>query len=165
MCLAAILVIIIAFFALKPFANNPSQWLERYITRVLTVPNTDVQDVLNLENADQETFDTAYRQAMEALAGDEATESMVESLIQLSSIGAFHFEAIQRGFTVTPEETTVTLNSASDMIYDYAATATITDSSAKDFSVILTGRVQLSQDGKVRYMDINYDNVLDEILH
>ena len=158
-CAAVLCAVLLILFVLWPFADNSPQQLEQYITRVLTVPDAGVQDALSLEDVNQEARDTAFRQAMEALAGDEATESMVESLVRLSGISALHFVAVQKGFTITPVETTVTLNSATSMIYDFVTIATVVCDNTESFSVTLTGRIQLNEDGKIRYMDADYSDI------
>lgn len=165
--LACVLIAAAALWlGLRPARPGPEAQLERLealVTRALAAPDEGVSTALDLffgpedpASIDQEAYETAYTQALTDLLDNQATESMIRGMVLGGSVSGLHFEAVRDGFTVTPQEVTVTVNSADERIYDVTADVTVNGTGLTDAALTLTGRIQLDEEDRLRYFEVNY---------
>lgn len=150
---------------------GPEANIEQFVLRVLNAPDLgfrsaydEMFSAMSVENFDPQTFDTgsyeaSIRQAIADLLDGQTTEEMVELTLWGGAISSLHFEAARDGYSVVPQDVYLSLGSEEDQIYIFTVKVEVSAEDFPAFTTTLPGRLQLDEDGLIRYVDVRYGAV------
>jgi beta-lactamase regulating signal transducer with metallopeptidase domain len=129
----------------------------RFIKDMLDIPNRRIKVALEgMDPANQAANDAAIESAISSLAGDRLAERLLTNAGTSfrNQVIDFHYQAISKGFTIKPSSVKVIPNTTQKNLYSYEATAIFSDGMESEKPLLLIGRIQFDNSGKINFVSL-----------